>query len=782
MEEKEIVKISVRKLVETVLKSGDISFSFAGSDRMVEGTRTHQTVQRSYGSDYTPEVAVSYAFEREGVIVEVSGRIDGVIKNDGEIVIDEIKSTMCDLGDMDNIVNPLHFAQAKCYGYIYCMLNNIDVLSVQVTYCSINDGQIKSIVNKFTSHELECFFMGLIDKYLKQVKMVIDWKKKRDTSIKNLEFPYPSYRKGQRKFAVSVYRAIRNGEMLFAQSPTGTGKTIAALYPSLKAMGEGLTSAIFYLTARGTTGEAALNAIELMKRSGLKLKAIIITAKEKICPLPGCDCNPDECEFARGYFDRIDEAVEDIFTYDIFTRDVIEEFARKHTVCPFEFSLDLSLLCDIIICDYNYVFDPRVYLKRFFMEPGDYTFLIDEAHNLVDRAREMYSAGINKREILDLKRSIKNQAPDISKALNKINGCLIKYGRECEETGKKFMAWRVSPDDIYPYIRDFIAITEKYLTSNSHFDGRDGLLDIYFKLSFFLRISEYYDDRYSTYFEITGKDKVLKLFCLDASYLLKQHIKQGRSAVFFSATLSPSKYFVDCLGGDENSNVLSLPSPFPSQNLCLIVDNRISTRYQDRETTYDDVASAIYSVINGRDGNYLIYFPSYKYMKEVYGRFFVSYPDVNAICQKVSMDDEEREEFLSNFREDSTGTLTGFAVMGGIFAEGIDLKGDMLSGVVVVGVGLPQVCLERDIIREYYQNLIGHGFEYSYAIPGMNRVMQSVGRVIRTESDRGVALLIDERFSYPMYKKMFPMEWHPKIAGNIQKIGSIINDFWGQRL
>lgn len=774
MEEKEVVKIPVRELVEKALKSGDISFSFEGSSRMVEGTRIHKTVQRSYGSGYTPEVPISYTFERDGIIIEVSGRIDGIIKNDEDYIIDEIKSTICNLNDRDNLLNPLHLAQAKCYGYMYCMLNNIDALSVQVTYCSLNDGQLMNITNKYTVNELEEFFMDLIDKYLKQIKMVLKWKKERDASIKGLEFPYPSYRRGQRKLAVSVYRTIKDRKMLFAQSPTGTGKTIAVLYPSLKAMGEGFTSAIFYLTARGTTGEAALNAVGLMKKSGLKLKAIVITAKEKICPAPKCDCNPDNCEFARGYFDRIDEAIDDIFTNDTFTRDIICEFAKKHTVCPFEFSLDLSTLCDLIICDYNYVFDPRVYLKRFFMESGDYTFLIDEAHNLVDRAREMYSAEICKREILNLKRIIKDQEPGIYKALNKINSCLIKYGKNCENAGEKYIVQKNAPDDIYPYIRDFIALTEKYLVSNKHFDNRDDLIDMYFKQSFFLKISECYDERYSTYFEITGRDKILKLFCMDPSHLLKQHLKQGGSAVFFSATLSPSEYFVNCLGGDESSSVLSLPSPFPPRNLCLIVDNKISTRYQARETTYDDVSSAIYSVVDGRTGNYLVYFPSYKYMDEVYDRFVKSYPGIMTVCQRSGMNEEERDGFLSNFRPRGISTLVGFAVMGGLFAEGIDLKGDMLSGVVVVGVGLPQVCLERDIIREYYQKIIGKGFEYSYAIPGMNKVMQSVGRLIRSENDRGIALLIDERFSQFMYRKMFPVEWHPKIAGNIQKIDQLI--------
>lgn len=781
MEEKTVVKIPVRKLVETAMKSGDISLAFAGTDRMAEGTRTHRAVQMSYTAGYAPEVPVSYAFVRDGICVEVSGRIDGIIEEHGEITIDEIKSTMSDTVDIENSVNPLHLAQAKCYGYIYCMLNDMDAISVQVTYCSISTGNLKSTRNKYTVLELEEFFMELIDKYLKQVRMVMEWRAIRDSSIKGLEFPYPSYRKGQRKFAVAVYRAIKDREMLFAQSPTGTGKTIASLYPSVKAIGEGIASSIFYLTARGTTGEAAIDALGLMKESGLRFKSMVLTAKEKACPSPGCSCSPDECRFARGYYDRVDDAIYDIFNHDTFTRERIEEFASKHTVCPFEFSLDLSYFCDIVICDYNYVFDPRVYLKRFFAESGDYIFLIDEAHNLVDRAREMYSSGISKRDVLDLKRSIKDSAPDIYRALNKINGCLIKYDKECKAIGSRSIVKVCPPEDIYPYITDFTALSEKFLMSHDHFEKRDELLDMYFSMSFFMRISELYDERYSMYFEAAGNDRVLKLYCMDPSYLLKQHLKKGSSSVFFSATLSPSDYFVNCLGGDENSRVLNLPSPFPPDNLCLMVDNKISTRYQDRETTYDDVSSAIYSAVSGRAGNYLIFFPSYKYMNEVYARFAGSHPDIRTILQASSMDDMQRDEFLDNFREGNSGTLSGFAVMGGLFSEGIDLKGDMLSGVVVVGVGLPQVCLERDIIRDYYQNLMGLGFEYGYAIPGMNRVMQSVGRVIRTERDRGIALLIDERFSYPLYKKMFPNEWRPRFTGNVQKIESIAKDFWNER-
>lgn len=779
MESKDSIKLSVRDFVTFVLQNGDLGTGFAGSSRMTEGIKGHQAVQKAGGEEYTPEVPVFYTIEKEGIRMEISGRIDGIISTEDGITIDEIKTTSADIDAIDENYNPLHFAQAKCYAFIFSDQNELETIDVQVTYYQIETKVTKAFLKSFSIEELQLFFNDLVDRYIEWAQVVRKWWEVRDASIKGLDFPYSSYRKGQREMAVGVYKTIRNKQKLFAQAPTGTGKTIAALFPAVKALGEGLTSKIFYLTAKTTTRNVAENAFNMMRERGLKFKTLTLTAKEKLCITPGASCNPALCEYACGYYDRIKTAVEDIFQQDSFTRNVIEDYARKHRVCPFEFSLDLSLWCDCIICDYNYVFDPRVYLKRFFMEGGgDYSFLIDEAHNMVDRCRDMFSAGISKKPVLELKRMVKGLAPDVYGCLNDINAYMIKARKACEEDRQGFIVRSEGPEELYPLLRDFIKVSEDYLSKNGDSELRQKLLELYFDANTFLRIREYYDESYASYFEKNGSDVKIKLFCLDPSGIMKKLLKRGKAAVFFSATLNPMDYFVNILGGDEDSGKLKFPSPFPPENLCVMVDDRTSTKYRVRELTYEKVAGNIAILAKGRTGNYIAYFPSYKYMDEVSQRFLEKNPDINTVIQNPGMTETEREEFLSRFTPDKKKTLVGFAVVGGVFGEGIDLTGESLSGVVIVGVGLPQICFERDMIKDYFDRVNGRGFEYSYIYPGMNKVMQAVGRVIRTEQDRGVALLVDERFSYPVYARLLPAHWNPARVKNIDGISRTVERFW----
>lgn len=556
---------------------------------------------------------------------------------------------------------------------------------------------------------------------------------------------------------------------------------MAVLFPSVKAMGEGLTSKIFYLTAKTVGASVAENACEMMKASGLKLKTITLTAKDKICFMPEATCNPEECPYAKGHFDRINTALGDIFHEDSYTRERIEEYAKKHTVCPFEFSLDLSLWSDCIICDYNYVFDPRAYLKRFFAEggQGDYILLIDEAHNLVDRAREMFSADINKKSILSLKKNMKDISKPIYKSLSNINNYFIQLRKNCEANGNNLYTDKEKPKEIYSLLYKFTELTEEYLIKNKSAAGNDELMEAYFNALAFLKTADNYNEKYITYIEKAEDDIKLKLFCLDPSELIAEALKRGKSAVFFSATLNPMDYFFDILGGDETSLKISLTSPFPSSNLEVMINNRICTKYKIRENTYNDVANSIHTFINGKKGNYLVYFPSYKYLNEVCEIFRNLDNEADIICQTSNMKEEDKEEFLSRFNEENTVPLVGFAVMGGVFGEGIDLTGDRLTGAVIVGVGLPQICFERDIIKDYFNEKNGAGFEYAYLYPGMNKVMQAAGRVIRTETDRGVVLLIDERFTGYAYKRLFPPEWrNMHIVRNTDGINHILSDFW----
>lgn len=779
MEEKQKIKVSVRDLVEFVLMNGDIVSGFTGSSRNLDAIKAHQLIQKSYGEGFTKEVPLSFVVESQDILLEIGGRIDGLYVNDKEVIIDEIKTTTQDLKLIEEDHSILHWAQAKCYGYIYSIQNSMQSINIQLTYYNLEEKNTKKFLKTFNITDLQVFFSELVGQYFYWAKLLSSWNVKRNEAIKKLQFPFPSYRKGQREFAVAVYKTVKEGNKLFAQAPTGIGKTMATIFPSLKALEEGHITKIFYLTAKTITRTIAEKALRNLSENGLRVKSLTLTAKEKICFKEKAECNPESCEYAKGHYDRVKAALEDIFSEDFFTREVIEEYSRRHRVCPFEFSLDLSNFADCIICDYNYVFDPSANLKRFFLDKGgDYAFLIDEAHNLVDRARDMFSSNLSKKSILDLKKKLKTVSPNLSKILNKLNSIFIEYRKKCEEENGYFTQME-PPKELYGILAEFLGIAEKYLLEHKNSDGNDDILDLYFKFYAFLRAAEYYDERFITYIEKINNDVIIKMFCLDPSYILKECMKKGKAAVLFSATLSPMDYFISILGGDEKSYRIRLTSPFPKDNLCLMLDSRTSTKYKDREFTYDKISEAINSVIIGKQGNYLIFFPSYKYMNEVYNKFKSINEEVKVIIQNPGMTEEEKETFLDSFSENKESTMAAFAVMGGMFGEGIDLTGDKLSGAVIVGVGLPQICLERNIIKDYFNESKGLGFEYAYVYLGMNKVMQAVGRVIRTENDRGAVLLIDERFSDNVYRRLFPPEWKPlKVSKELNPISTVLDVFW----
>ncbi|ERI92638.1 DEAD2 domain protein [Clostridiales bacterium oral taxon 876 str. F0540] len=781
METKESIKVSVRNLVEFVLMHGDIISGFTGSSRNTDAIKAHQIIQKAYGEGFSKEVPLSFNVETEDIVLEIGGRIDGLYVGEDKVIIDEIKTTTLGLELVEEDYNVLHWAQAKCYAYIYSVQNNLDHILVQLTYYNLDNKETKKFLKEFKLNELRSFFSELVQDYLHWAQVMVSWNEKRNKSIEGLNFPFQTYRKGQRELAVAVYKTIKEGNKLFAQAPTGIGKTMATLFPTIKALGEGHTSKIFYLTAKTITRTIAEKAINNLKDNGLKLKALTLTAKEKICFKDKAECNPDKCEYAKGHFDRVKSALEEIFNEDSFTRELIEEYSRKHMLCPFEFSLELSNWADCVICDYNYAFDPSASLKRFFMEGGgDFAFLIDEAHNLVDRAREMFSAQLNKKAVLELKKATKLAAPKLSKILNKINTAFIELRKECEGQEGNRIVQKEAPKELYGVLSEFLGSAEKELLEHKNAVYNDELLELYFNVYGFLRTAEYYDERFVTYIENIGSDVIIKLFCLDPSKLLNEGMKKGKAAILFSATLSPLDYFKEILGGDDKSYRIRLASPFPRENLCLIVQDKVSTKYKRREFTYGRIAEAINSVAASKKGNYLVFFPSYQYMNEVYNRFLEINNEAKTLIQSTGMSEEEREKFLDSFSENPDSTLVGFAVMGGIFGEGIDLTGDRLSGAIVVGVGLPQICLERDIIKDYFNETKEMGFEYAYIFPGMNKVMQAVGRVIRTEADRGVVMLIDERFSDNTYRKLFPPEWKAIKAGN--DIDKILEDFWSNKI
>ena len=778
---KKTLKIAVRDLVAHVLRSGDLSFEFLSAARPVDGIRIHQKIQRSRPENYTAEVAVSHQLETEMFTLTIGGRIDGIYQNDDGVLVEEIKTTSRSLDYFENHDNPIHWGQVKTYAYIYALEQNLPAIDAQLTYFQIDSGELRSFKKHFALTELDNFFSELISGYLQWAGAVFGWELERDASIRKLDFPFAEYRPGQREMAVGVYRTVKNENQQLIQAATGIGKTMAAVFPAVKAVGEDLTAKIFYLTARTTGRFAAEHALEELRKAGLKLKSLTITAKDKTCFKPDSACNPDECEFALGHFDRINDALNDIFRQDAFTRSIVEQVARDHRVCPFEFALELSLWADCIICDYNYAFDPRVYLRRFFLEEnGDYTFLIDEAHNLVDRSREMFSAEIYKQPLLDVRRSIRKELPAIFKSLGRINSWMVKARKQCEESGSRRHT-KEAPEGLFPLLRGFLRSAERWLSRNIQAPFREELLDLFFAISGFIRVAERYDDCYVTCYEKIKKDVKLKLFCLDPSIQLGSALTRCKAAVFFSATMTPPDYFRKILGCDADAAAIRIPSPFPGSNLRLLVDDRISTLFRRRADTKKQVARAVSSLVSQKPGNYLIFFPSYEYMMMVLEAFRTDGPAGEIIVQAPGMSEQDREAFLDRFDRENSQSLIGFAVMGGIFGEGIDLVGDRLSGAVVVGVGLPGISPERELIREYFANHHKAGFEYAYQYPGINRVMQAAGRVIRTETDRGVVLLIDQRYGTHRYRSLLPVEWKPAFIQTEAQMVRELEMFWGPK-
>lgn len=780
-----IIKVSVRNLVEFIYRSGDLDSSFNSISRAQEGTKIHQMLQKSLKSQYKEsentefhtELSLKHSFNYKDLNFLLEGRADGILIQENKVTIIEIKSTQKDLISLQPDYNFLHWAQAKCYGFIYARQQGLESISIELMYCNVESYEVKSFIEEYNMEELERFFHHIMEKYIHWANYTSTWLEIRNESIKKLEFPFKNYRNGQRDLAINVYRTIKEGKKLYAQAPTGIGKTMSTCFPSIKALGEGYGHRIFYLTAKTITRTVAEQSLKLLRNNGLKVKSTTITAKEKICFKENCECNPEYCEYARGHFDRVNEALfSALENEDSYSREVIEEYSKKYSVCPFEFSLDLTLWSDLIICDYNYVFDPRVSLKRFFIESNeDFIFLVDEAHNLVDRAREMFSAEVTKEPILNLKKNLKDSEPKIYKQLNKLNTYMVKLRSNCDNKSNGIL--EEAPKDLFKIAKDFLEACDNYLAKNEEKEFHEELLDLYFNFLAFMRISEYYCDDYVSYVEREGQNIKLKLFCLNPRDMIKNTLKKGKATIFFSATLSPIQYFKELLGGEEDDYSLKLKSPFPEKNKKIIIGNEINTRYNYREFSYDNIVTYIHNLKNLYKGNYMIFFPSYSYMMQVYNKFVEKYSSDNIIIQNINMSEEDREEFLSKFYG-SCKNVIGFCVLGGIFSEGIDLVGESLIGTIIVGVGLPQVCFERELIQKYFNKYNNLGFHYAYTFPGINKVIQGAGRVIRTEEDKGIIFLLDDRYTSELYKKIIPEEWFPYTTiSNVKELEAAVDEF-----
>ena len=783
--EKPRVRISVRNLVEFILRSGDLDNSSGTSgdkEAMLKGGRLHRKIQRSMKGDYQAEVSLKKESEYDDVVIQVEGRADGIFTEDGAVYIDEIKGTYGNVQAMDMPI-PVHRAQAMCYGLIWGEKERISEIHIQMTYAHLETEETRRFREDFSIEELKGWYQKLLDAYHKWIAYSLNWKKERNASMKDLQFPFP-YREGQRDIVSGVYHTVSSGKTLFVQAPTGVGKTMSAIFPSVRAIGEGKGETLFYLTAKTITGTVAQEAFHILREKGLKFKVTAITAKEKLCFQDTPECTPEKCPYAKGHFDRVNDAVYELWTTEeVYSREVIRAHAEKWQVCPFEMCLDLSIWVDGIICDYNYVFDPNVHLKRFFGEniSGDHIFLIDEAHNLVERGREMYSAGISRQSLVALRKKIRKRFSKLARTLDKANRQMMELEENLAETGKGYQV--LSNPGVLPIT--FLTISgelEEILEEKElEEELRREILEFYFIVRDFLNVSELVDENYVVYTENSAEEGFrLRLFCVNPAENLGEYLKKGKSAIFFSATMFPMLYYRELLTTDRDAYGIYVQSPFPKENRRILIGSDVSSRYTRRNREeYRKIAGYIARCVWQRQGNYMVFFPSYRLMEDVlqvYEEEF-SVDWVRCVCQTPDMTEQEREGFLEEFQE-REGTLVGFCVLGGIFSEGVDLTGESLIGAVIVGTGLPQIGSQREILKEYYDKKNHCGFDYAYRYPGMNKVLQAAGRVIRTKEDKGVILLLDDRFWDRDYQEIFPREWQDRTGCRLDTVEGAVETFW----
>lgn len=772
------ISVSVRDIVELIYGSGNISTTKNLMERAKEGTEIHKYWQDKYFESDQKEVFCQISYEDGFFNLVITGRIDGILNREGVQILEEIKSTHLDLEMLEEDTIPSHYAQAKLYAYIYLVTNDLKKINVTLTYIKVDSFETKQFEKSFTKKQLESFYNKTITKFLNWQEKILNHENERQKSIMGLEFPFADYRLNQREMMAYIYRNILNHGKLYIEAPTGIGKTIAALFAGLKAINKPRQK-IFYNTAKNDGKRVVIDTVKLLEENGLIAKTIEITAKDTMCFLPKRDCDPEVCKYANGYYNRIFKTISDVYSNEtLLTKEKIKIYAKKHTVCPFELSLDLSNYADIIVCDYNYVFDPMAHLIRYF-EDESYSpiLLCDEAHNLVDRSRRMYSASLNESmfvKALEVAQYLRpNPSYDIQQIIEIFSAAKISL------LEVDFIKQEEVNPTLIMLLRKLSVKLDKIFSDDKVKFAKTELQDFFFEISRFLKINDFYNDDFVYVLERQEEDIVISINCLNASYFINQTIDNHSDAVtFFSATLTPIFYYKSLITANEGEDI-SLISDFPQNNLLLLAVDDVSTRYKDRDYSIEKIVQATRALVNGKKGNYILFFPSYAYLKKVEGILLDEIENVNFISQRRNMFLQEREDMMSIFSDESDVSQVFLFVMGGIFGESIDLIGDLLSGVLIVGVGLPAIAPFNNILKSHYDITFANGFDYAYTYPGLNKVIQAVGRVLRTKTDKGVAILLDDRFTSRKYLRLFPKFWsHLSVCNDMDELAKMIDSFW----
>lgn len=779
-QKKRYLSLSVHQLVDFLLRKGDIDDRIYNQETMQMGSKLHSAFQSKQGKEYMSEYPLSGTVSVPSGEIALQGRADGIIVGGREIVVDEIKSTIDDLDHFYQEQGEWHFGQALVYAYLYLQSEGGTGAVIELTYLSQKDSSLrKNVRRRYSKEEIDSIVEGYAESYLSYHSALFSHRDERDKSVLDLAFPYGEFRPGQRDLAKYCFGIARHGGILFAEAPTGIGKTMSTLFPFVKSFKQGRVERIFYLTAKNTGAISAYQAIGELQKKGLAAYDSTLFSKEKICLSPGHRCNPFDCPFAKGYYSKIKDVLAEIVEKETrFDYLTAVTYARKHSICPFEMQLDLSLFADIIVCDYNYFFDPIVHLERYFDDSVDqskFLLLVDEAHNLVDRGRGMYSSLLSSESAsLARKKLAGKKKLSLLKAVKKVESALDSL---LPEDGEKVL--EASPEEVEKALSSLKNAEKKETKENASRESwGKALQELTREGNRYLRLLSDFPSP-STRFLVKRKngETELSLTCLDPSSYLSDSLSKVKGAVLFSATLSPISYFNESILGKKEAPYLLLPSPFPPSNFHLMVAPKVSVRFKDRGRSYEEVSAYLKSFVEAKLGNYFLYFPSYEYLENI--RPLLDFSSASVLVQSKRMNEEDKRAFLEEFAPNPRVTTVGLLTLGGAFSEGVDLVSDRLCGVGIVGVGLPQMNLESNLLREYYEKKEGNGFAYAYQNPGMNKVMQALGRVIRSETDVGAALLIDDRYLRGDYRSLLNRS-HPdfQIVFSPEEVGESLFSFY----
>lgn len=744
------IELSVHELVDFVLRKGDIDSRSFNSMTMQEGTRIHNIYQSKQGSNYLKEYPLKGIFSYEDSLVYLSGRSDGIILEEVPI-IEEIKSTNCDLNSFFKENEEWHLGQAICYGYLYAIEKGLDKVKICLTYISQVNNDILKKNYCYKTDELLNKIHQYFDVYFQFARIIETRKNRRNESLSELRFPFSNAREGQMELIDFTKQAIESADSRFAEASTGIGKTMATIFSTLSYLKEDKLDKVFYLCPKNTNFDNAAKALEILNKEGYLLSYTEIRARSKMCPYKlEKACNPDDCPLTVGYYSKLKDVLKDCLVHEnLLNSEIIDKYAEKYDVCPFELSLDFSVYTDFVVCDYNYAFHPISYLRRFFEVP-DKTYrifaLVDEAHNLIDRARDMFTVTFSEEDYKNLKKELKGyRNPEINKILRKINQDLRLF-KQFEFNDQPIILEQLDSKFIQHItkLRSEINVLETDNPKLKLKKGKDFLIDLYK----FIVINDLLNDGFKIILANKYDNLTIKLFCIDPSSFINKSLFHFLGTLFFSATLTPIDYFQKVNLNRDGFKTISLPSPFNPNNFFLIINDNISIKYKDRDKTLEEVVKEINIFVSKKVGNYLIFVPSFEYSRKI-EKYFIN--DSRFVFQTATMTNKDKDEFLANFKENPQESRIGVCVISGSFAESIDLTGDRLIGVVVVGVGLPQVNFENNLVKDFYIQKEMNGYEFAYMNPGINKVLQALGRVIRTQKDKGSALIIDSRYAQSHY-------------------------------